>query len=267
MNESKLKIGIIQYANLFPVFYTLQKECDCSSYEFVEDVPSRLNLMLRKGAVDISPSSSIEYLKNPDLYRIIEGHSISSRGPVGSILLFSDKPFEALNGAVIDVSSQSETSVALLDIILKKFYMVDAVLRVSDSPESSGANIFLLIGDDALKYSVKDTQKNYIVYDLGEIWHRKTGLPFVFALWIARKEFFEQPIKKQLLKRFTEDLNKTKKSSLSKLDELAKHSPLKSFMKEDEIVAYWRKIDYGLSDENKKGLELFNRYLKELEYF
>jgi len=120
----KLRIGKIPYANLFPIFYMLEKECDCSSYEFVEGVPSVLNKMLRDGEIDVSPSSSIEYLRNPSLYRIIDGHSISSKGHVKSILLFSKIPIVELNGGTIYVSSQSETSVALLDIILKKFYTI-----------------------------------------------------------------------------------------------------------------------------------------------
>ncbi|MBI3591977.1 MAG: menaquinone biosynthesis protein [Nitrospirae bacterium] len=124
MNNQKLKIGKIPYANLFPIFYTLERGCDCSSYEFVEGVPSRLNKMLHAGEIDISPSSSIEYIKNQSLYRIIDNHSISSKGPVGSISLFTAKPVAELNGAVIYVSSQSETSVALLDIILRRFYGV-----------------------------------------------------------------------------------------------------------------------------------------------
>src|SRR5208337_5165615 len=106
----------IPYANVFPIFYVLDHEVDCSQYTFVEGVPSRLNRMLREGEVDVSPSSSLEYLRSPELYRTISNHSISSRGPVGSIFLFTPKPVEELDGTVIFASSQSETSVALLKI-------------------------------------------------------------------------------------------------------------------------------------------------------
>ena len=101
----------------------LESECDCSGYEFVEGVPSALNYMLRMGEVDVSPSSSIEYLRHSDEYVIVEDHSISSMGPVGSIILLSGKPIEELNGLSVLTSSQSETSVALLEIILRKFLM------------------------------------------------------------------------------------------------------------------------------------------------
>ena len=129
MEEKHLRIGRINYANLFPIFHALlEKAGDSSAYEFVEGVPSFLNRLLREGKVDISPSSSIEYLRRRDKYDILEGHSVSSFGPVGSILLFSRRPIETLNGLTVLTSAQSATSVALLDIILKKFYELDCPL-------------------------------------------------------------------------------------------------------------------------------------------
>ena len=120
--EQKLRIGKIPYANLFPIFYILERECDCSGYEFIAGVPSALNKMLRTGEVDVSPSSSIEYLRYSNQYEIIDNHSISSIGPVGSIILLSRKPIEELNGLPVLTSSQSETSVGLLRIIFERFY-------------------------------------------------------------------------------------------------------------------------------------------------
>lgn len=260
----KLRIGKIPYANLFPIFYMLEKECDCSSYEFVEGVPSELNKMLRDGEIDVSPSSSIEYLRNPSLYRIIDGHSISSKGHVKSILLFSKIPIVELNGGTIYVSSQSETSVALLDIILKKFYGIQCKMQVSRNPENSGAEAFLLIGDDALKYGLRFTHGSRLIYDLGEIWYEKTGLPFVFALWIARMDISG---KQELLNKLVRDLNAAKEIALKKFVEIAQHSPMKEFMSEGDIVSYWERIDYGFTPEHKRGLDLFYRYLKELSYF
>lgn len=265
--DNKLRIGEIPYANLFPIFYTLKKDYDCSAYEFVAGAPSTVNKLLRDGEIDLSPSSSIEYLKNPSMYKIIEGHSISSRGAVGSILLFSSKFIEDLNDAVIHVSSQSETSIALLDIILRRFYNVKCELRNSVKPEESGAAAFLLIGDDALKYSAKEMGNSGVgrtlVYDLGEIWYQKTGLPFVFALWIARADIYEK--NGELLDKFMKDLDSAKNTALKNLDDIAAQSPTSAFMTKKDTIAYWNKLDYELTDEHKKGLELFRRYLVELE--
>src|SRR4030067_2301920 len=153
-NKTFLKIGKIPYANLFPIFYMLQRECDCSGYEFIEGVPSPLNRLLRSGKIDISPASSVEYLRCESQYTLVEGHSISSKGPIGSILLFSKKPIEELGGKTVHVSSQAAASVALLGIILRKFYKIGCPLRPTDRSADSvidKADAYLLIGDDALK--------------------------------------------------------------------------------------------------------------------
>ena len=267
MNNKKLIVGRIPYANVFPIFYVLDHEVDCSQYTFLEGVPSRLNRMLREGEVDISPSSSIEYLRNPGRYEIISNHSISSRGPVGSILLFSHKPVEDLEGSVVFASSQSETSVALLKIILRRFYGLSATVEAVPNPIQVGAGraAFLLIGDDALRQQASSHapyKANYpFIYDLGEIWYRQTGLPFVFALWIVRNNI---PDKKGLLDKFTADLDRAKESALKKLPEIARYAPIRSFMTEEEILSYWKKLDYELSAEHKKGLALFDQYRKEI---
>ncbi|TAN42897.1 MAG: futalosine synthase [Nitrospirae bacterium] len=258
----KLRIGRIPYANLFPIFFSLQRYCDCSSYEFVEGAPSILNRMLREGQLDISPSSSIEYLKNSELYEIIPGHSISSAGPVLSILLFSRRPIYDLGGAEIAVSSQSDTSVALLDIVLQKFYGLGQFsLITSEMPESSGKEAFMLIGDDALKTgSAYATNKDFMVYDLGKIWHEHTGLPFVFALWIARKETAENP----LYAGFLKDLDEAKAKAFKDLGVVAEASSAIQFMTHQEIMDYWKIIDYGLGPKHLAGLELFKKYLVEI---
>ncbi|MBI5211786.1 MAG: futalosine synthase, partial [Nitrospirae bacterium] len=110
-------------------------------------------------------------------------------------------------------------------------------------------------------YSLSPIAHSLFIYDLGELWYKKTGLPFVFALWIAREELHD---KEELLNKFVKDLNKVKEIALKKLPEIAGHSPMKAFMNEDEIVSYWNKIDYDLTDNHKKGLELFDKYLREL---
>lgn len=275
MAEQRLRIGKIPYANLFPIFYTIETGFDCSAYEFVEGVPSQLNRMLREGAIDISPSSSIEYLRNPSLYRIVEGHSISSRGPVGSIFLFSKRPLEELGGAAVAVTSQSETSVALLRIILEKFYGVRSSLFVSDRPEAAGGDAFLLIGDDALRRHAEKKGSGHAgmahsgslayepthIYDLGELWYHRTGLPFVFALWIMQPDVGDRAA---ALAAFLRDLDAAKKRALGSLAEIARHAPMRAFMSEAEILDYWSKLDYELTPEHKQGLALFGRYVEEL---
>jgi chorismate dehydratase len=186
-------------------------------------------------------------------------------GTVGSIILLSRKPIEELNGLPVLTSSQSETSVALLRIIFEKFYKVKCDLKTADihlNSLPSSAEAYLLIGDDALKAVKGFSSRLFYVYDLGELWHKHTGLPFTFALWIYKKDCCKE--KAELLKRFKSDLNKAKKLALENFKIIAPESPLKDILTEDELIAYWKQISYDFGDEHRKGLELFRKYSEEL---
>lgn len=262
--NTRLRIGRICYLNIYPVFYFLEKSIEGQPYEFISGVPSWLNRLVRSGDIDISPSSSIEYLRNPDLYSLIECHSISSKGPVGSIFLFSKVPIEHLHGKIVLTSTQSETSVVLLDVLLKKFYRVTCSLTPSSKSLKHGLDsysyAYLLIGDDAL-YEARKNSGLYL-YDLGQLWHELTGLPFVYALWICNKDGCVD--KSEALKTFQEKLDvakhHVKKNLIEISDGLGKHPVLT----QDELISYWQGISYDLTEMHKKGLELFGKYAKEL---
>ncbi len=261
--SKRLRIGRFSYSNLFPIFYMLEKEADCSAYKFIEGVPSYLNREIREGRIDVSPSSSIEYLRHADRYDLIEGHSISSSGPVGSIFLFSKRPIEELGDVTIFTSSQSETSVALIHIILKKFLKMECTFISTSDPIKkvlARGEAYMLIGDDALRESLRWPAMH--VYDIGDLWFKHTGLPSVFALWIVRKEC--QGSKGELLARFKSDLDTAKVSALRNLETVAAASPLGSYLSKEELVSYWRGISYDFGEDHRKGLDLFGRYAEEM---
>ncbi|NOY64646.1 MAG: menaquinone biosynthesis protein [Nitrospirae bacterium] len=253
-----IKIGRIPFLNLLPIFYYLEKYCS-ERYSFLSGVPSEVNDYLRKGVLDISPSSSIEYLRDPESYRIIPGHSISSTGPVKSIYLFTKKPLKEIAGEVVLHTYKSETATALLKIICERFYCMGCKYKESRLPLKEGLDItsgYLLIGDEAM-IEFKNNQL-YHVYDLGEIWYKETGLPFVFALWITRKDLTDETIM-----HLREDLNGAKSWASEHYEEIAKASRLSDILGENYIVQYWRSLSYELDDKHMKGLELFKRYLLE----
>ncbi|MBI5099044.1 MAG: menaquinone biosynthesis protein [Nitrospirae bacterium] len=277
MKDNKLKIGRIPYANLFPIFYYLETECNHSEYKFVKGVPAKLNKMLREGKLDISPSSSIEYLRNKNKYQILPWFSISSFGPIKSILLFSKRPIHELGGKTIAVSSESETSTALLKIILKEFLSLKCKFKTIN--QRSVRNILssfpavLHIGDTAMREAKKlesgvrnDTQNSKLktqnsklyIYDLGELWFKYTGLPFVFALWIVSKKAGEE--KKELIKKISYDLIRAKKYANKKFPLIAKEAPQKKWLSEKELVDYWKTISYDFTDKHLEGLKLFEKY-------
>jgi chorismate dehydratase len=277
--DGRLKIGKIPYTNLLPVFGVLRDELDGGSYEFVEGFPSTLNRMVRNGEIDVSPSSSIEYLRDEEAYTYIKGHSISSRGPVRSILLFSRVPVESLGGHEIYATHQSESSVALLRVVLSEFYRIRHKLKITSVPADMAVqehSAYLSIGDEALLAShrarpveldVQDAgyrlctinHNLFYIYDLGDLWLRHTGLPFVFALWIAKKDVAGR--KKELFERFTIDLDNAHRMAKERFREIAEMPGL--ILPPEELVEYWKGIYYGLSEDCLKGLMLFRDYLRK----
>jgi len=281
LEKPKLIIGKIPYANLFPIYYYLERKCKSNDYKFIKGVPSSLNKMLRRGEIDLSPSSSIEYLRHKDKYSIIPWCSISSAGPVSSILLFSKLPITSLDRKTIAVSSHSETSAALLKIILKDFFSLNCRFRVVNSNSLKkillSFSACLLIGDEAMREAKKAvtsdelrvTSKNknsllvtryssLFIYDLGDLWFKHTGLPFVFALWIVRKKSLEK--KEGLIKKLALDLINAQRYASKNPSLIAKESPQKKWLSEKELINYWRGISYDFSDKHMEGLRLFERY-------
>ena len=276
----KLRIGNISYTNLYPILYMLRQGLDPAEYEIYPSYPSELNQMMRRGEMDVSPSSSIEYLQNERLYELIEGHSISAKGKVRSVLLWSRAPIASLDGHHVRATHQSETSVALLKIIFKEFLGIACEVRVTDSPFEAAVSAhtaYLSIGDEALE-AVRDSQliemplkgvsyrlatvsrQLFYVYDLGELWHRNTGKPFVYALWIVRKGLSHE--KKALLGKFKSMLDRARDEAPGRFELIAQGEGL--VLPPRDLVEYWNTLDYGLGPENIEGLSLFRAYLIKL---
>jgi chorismate dehydratase len=267
LKTRKLKIGRIPYANLFPIFHYLDNHCNNSEYTFIKGVPSKLNKMLRAGELDISPSSSIEFLKNKNRYRILPWHSISSVGNIKSILLFSGVPLNELGGKTIAVSSESETSAALLKVILREFCSLECKFKKTDLRSVknilSSVSAVLHIGDTAMMEAQKLTAVSpqpsaLFIYDLGELWYKYTGLPFVYALWVVRKKALDE--KTELIKKLSRDLINAKKYANKKLSRIAGEAPQRKWISEKELVNYWKIISYDFTEKHLEGLRLFEKY-------
>ena len=267
MKGNKLKIGRIPYANLFPIFYYLDRKCNLSEYTFIKGVPSRLNRMLRAGELDISPSSSIEFLRNKSKYRVLPWLSVSSTGPIKSILLFSTLPIEKLGEKTIALSSESDTSVALLKILLKEVYSLKCRFKPTDLRSVknilSSASAVLHIGDTAMREARKflsplPNPSSLYIYDLGEIWNKHTGLPFTYALWVVRIKSLHE--KTDLIKKLSLDLIAARKYANRKLSLIAREAPQKKWISEKELVDYWKIISYDFTEKHLEGLRLFEKY-------
>jgi chorismate dehydratase len=258
-----LKIGRIDYANCTPIFEALQTHPDGCEYRLISGVPATLNTMLARGEIDLCPASSIEYGKNPDNYYLLPNLSISSIGPVQSVLLFSRLPLEELRNQKIGLTTESETSVNLLKILFAVNLDIPAFFERCSLPLHQALarySALLLIGDSALVE--RGRNHDLFVYDMGELWYRFTGLPFVFALWMVRKEAVRSRYME--VKAVSEALIAAKQLAYGSYADIAVHAREREWMGEKALVEYWRTISYDLTPRHLEGLRLFFRLAAEM---
>lgn len=252
----KLLIGEIPYLDCYPYFYPLKKNYQQSFFQFVQGHPADLNAMLRRGQLDVSISSSIEYCLNFDQYLVLPELGISSSGPVGSVLLFSDLPLEDLDEMAISTTSASATGVFLLKVILGKYLQFTNQFKTSWNDTEA----HLLIGDSALREKI--LERYQYCYDLGELWYDYTGLPMVFALWQVRREASQG--KREQIITFHRSLKSALEIVRKNWQELSQNMSGYDWIPQEMVIEYWKGIDYSLTSNHIKGLMKFYEDALEL---
>lgn len=262
MEESEkfmARIGMVNYLNMAPIYEKWKSNIHNENWKLVEAPPSTLNKKLLEGDIDLGFVSSFEYGRHPEQYKILSGLSISANGPVGSVFLFSHVPMNQLDQAPVLFSVQSETSVSLVKIILEEFHDVHPNYSTGDLQSASEGNFqaVLAIGDDALRLVEKST---YLYeYDLGDIWKRQTGLPFVFAVCAVREEFCtEQP---EMLSEIHRELLRCRDEGKNDLEAICEISAPRIPMSKKKCQQYLTAIEYDLGAQKRKALETFFDFL------
>jgi predicted solute-binding protein len=109
---------------------------------------------------------------------------VACRGAVGSVQMFSEYPLESLlySRRPIYATTRSRSSVQLFTLLCARVYGALPTLTTT-FPDAAGR---LLIGDTAFEYAQRVGGGPHNV-DLGAWWHDHTGLPFVYARWVAAR--------------------------------------------------------------------------------
>lgn len=265
VSEAHLTLGFIPYLNCVPFFSRLKE--NGFQGELVSGVPSDLNRRLQNDELDASPSSSFEYARNWRDYFILPDHSISSVGAVKSVLLFTPVEIEALGSRTVALTGESATSIHLLRVLLHEFYQLhkvkDGVPHEPIEALVAEKQPALLIGDRALRLS-QNLPEGVMVFDLGELWYRHTGLPFVFALWMVRKKSWH--LHGEDLSQLNKQLLNSRHQVLEKAEDYAKKASALRGLSSELIINYWNTIDYRLDEEHLQGLKLFFHLCKKYEF-
>lgn len=262
-NDDDVLIGRIKYSNVWPVFHYFHPNSLPGSSRLVTEVPSLLNQRMLKGSLDIAPVSSFAFGLGWERFLLLPGLSVSSDGPVNSILLFSRKPPEEIRNGVIALTNTSATSVNLLKIIMEKAFggkptYWDSEPNLDAMMESSDAA--LLIGDHAIEASWRN--HDYIVTDLGEVWKRWTGYGMTFAVWAVQKSFAEQNA--VFLSFVCSAFEESKRRSLNDLSPLVEQACRLIGGTPHYWRHYFNNLCYDFNDEQQNGLALYFTYAREL---
>ncbi len=267
-----LRIGRIPYINCYPVYGAIDRGLVALDATLVDGVPTALNERMARGALDLSVVSAVEYARDAERYLLLPELAISCNGPVQSVMLFSRRPVEALAGARVLVSRSSMTSVALLDLLFThvwktrpEFVPGDAELVDIERFAGEPHDARLVIGDAALQLHDAAEQGGPwpalypYRYDLGEAWKQWTGLPFVFAVWVAQRT---TPVRESMAAHAA--LLTSRDWGLAHLDVLADQASEASAVGRARCLNYLSGLDYRLSYPHLAGLtEFFRRLVAE----
>ena len=249
-----LNVGWIDYLNTVPFDFTLTDIGLPFSVNLVHGVPQKINKLLRENKIDIGFISSAEYIENFENYYLFPDLSISALNKVHSVVILSNIPLEEIKELYLTQASKS--SQYLTKIIFSEFLKKNINYKKLENYEDLTTKSVLLIGDNAMKFQ----NRFEYVYDLSSIWYEKTRLPFVFALWSVRKEFYEE--NENIVNEFAKALKKSKMKFFENPEFFLK----KKFVDQpvEDKLLYLKNLDYCLSDEHMKSLKLFANYLKKI---
>ena len=173
-----IRSASVPYLNAKPLLEGLEAEVGPVGLA----VPAELTRRLQKGEVDVALAPIVASFETPGL-TIVDAGAIATKGAVGSVLLFSRVPPQEARVVALDQSSR--TSAALTRVLFRFRWNASPrfVARPSDPDLTRlDADAALLIGDPAMVARWEGPPP----IDLGHEWCEWTGLPFVFAAWLAR---------------------------------------------------------------------------------
>ncbi len=177
-------VGAVSYLNSVPLVAGLVEE---DRIDVVREVPSRLLGGLLDRRFELALCPVIDYQTSPVPLALVPVGGIGSDGDTLTVRLFSRTPLESVRRVAVDLDSH--TSAALTAVVLADLTGCAPVLDPLAGEAAAGRaprpDTLLLIGDKVVTARPSSSEFPYQL-DLGQAWKQLTGLPFVFAAWMAR---------------------------------------------------------------------------------
>jgi chorismate dehydratase len=244
-----IKISAVSYLNTKPFLWGINKTGIIEKFglEINTDLPSECARKLLNGEADIGlvPVAVLPDLKD---YQIISDYCIGADGPVNTVMLYSQVPLNQIDKIYLDY--QSRSSVTLVRVLAKEYWKImPEFIPASQGFETQikGRNAGVVIGDRTFSMN-----GNFpFEWDLAAEWKKMTGLPFVFACWVANQKLPDD---------FIAAFNDALKMGLENISEVTANLDDKEMLQE----YFTRYISYNFDQEKKKALELFMQKIAAL---
>ena len=241
-----LRIGCVQYLNSRPLMYGLSEVRLAHPRVLAEE--------LRAGRLDVALVPVFEWLRDPGAYVAVDGFGVASRGPVMSVFLAYRGELEGVREVVVDPASL--TSVHLLQVLFRGVLGRSVSVVMNEGSGDSVARLW--IGNQALGTRLGSEGKGWKYWDLGEVWTRWTGLPFVYALWVMRSDLSD-------LKGVATCLRSVGKKGLAAIDSIL--SDQRELPLEVAREYLRERIWFEVGLEEKSGLKRFRSELRKAGFF
>ena len=240
-----VRIGAVTYLNSRPLVQHLGRLLPWASISL--DYPSRLADQLASGQLDAALIPSVEYFRRPG-YEVISDACVAARGEVMSVRLYCRVHPGQIRTLALDEGSR--TSAALTRVILAEHFGVfpdSEPLPLEATTADTTADAVLLIGDRAMHAPAERFAR---VIDLGEFWYEWTGLPFVFAMWVARRDSKTEGLEETL--SHARDLGVEDIASIARTE-----APRLGLSETTAFTYLTQNLHYHMTSAERSGLRLF----------
>jgi len=240
-------VGCVSFLNSKPLIDPLVGRPDV---EIHFAVPSALLGLVEAGVVSTALMSVVDYQESHRELFLVPAGMIGCDGPTLTVRIYSKVPPAEI--AVVHGDTDSHTSVVLAQVILAERYgrrvkMVSHAAHEGD--HRGGPETVLLIGDKVVN-AAPDAREYRYQLDLGEEWKALTGLPFVFAMWMMRRDMVDPELARMLAEARAQGAGMTEKL-------LDRHCVEKGWPRELARRYFTEYLRYEVTDRARLGLAKF----------
>ncbi len=245
----KANITAVSYLNTLPFVYGMKSKLNRDTTNLMLDVPSECARKILLNTVDfgLAPSG---ILPSIDQQYLPLDYCIAADGKVDTVMLYSRMPLESITSIHLDADSR--TSVLLVRILAAHHWNIhpEWIPQLGGNTLSDAESV-LAIGDKAFEMR----NKYPYAFDLAEEWKKMTGLPFVFARWMVRKDTHQS-----LISTIQEALE----YGVSHIDDAI--SSIQSNEYQHVNIPYYLKncIQLKMTNDFQRGLDLYLSLIKNL---